>query len=178
MFNEMYARDISRKIRTALQVRMEEGYFIGNFAPYGYQKSEADRRRLIPDPVSAEIVRHLFVQAADGGRPSLIADALNRNEVLSPALYRCKMHPKLKPDHNTSHKRWTANTIIKLLHNPVYLGHMVQGKTRKLSFKSGISISVPPDGRTTVLNTHPPLVSEELFNRCQEELKRRACKRR
>lgn len=172
----MYARDISRKIRTSLQVRMEEGYFIGNFAPYGYQKSEADRRRLIPDPVSAGIIRRIFAQAADGIRPSLIADTLNRDGVLPPALYRCENRPELNPEHYTLNKKWTANTIIKLLHNPVYLGHMVQGKTRKISFKSRLSVSVPPNSRSIVLNTHPPLVSEELFNRCREELKRRCCK--
>lgn len=175
--NEMYARDISRKIRAALQVRMEEGAFIGNFAPYGYQKAPENHRRLIPDPISSPVVQRIFTEAADGGRPSTIAEHLNRDKILPPSLYRCSNRPELKPEHYTQKGAWTANTIIKLLHNPVYLGHMVQGKTKKISFKSPLTIPTAPAERSIVLNTHPPLVSPKLFDRCQEELSRRTCRR-
>lgn len=174
--NEMYARDISRKIRASLQVRMEEGSYIGNFAPYGYQKSEEDRRRLTPDPVSAAIVRRIFEEAADGALPSFIAASLNREQIPPPALYRCAKRPDLKPEHYTRHGKWTANTIVKLLHNPVYLGHMVQGKTRKISFKSRLTIPTAPADRPFVPDTHPPLISRDIFDQCQEELSRRACR--
>lgn len=176
--NEMYARDISRKIRAALQVRMDEGAFIGNFAPYGYQKSPENRRRLIPDPVSSPIVQRIFTEAANGSRPSSIAKRLNRDRILPPSLYRCVNRPDLKPEHYTQNGTWTANTITKLLHNPVYLGHMIQGKTKKISFKSRLTVPTAPDDRSIVLNTHTPLISQEIFDRCQAELTRRTCRKR
>lgn len=175
--NEMYARDISRKIKASLRVRMEEGDFIGNFAPYGYVKSPKNRHRLTPDPIAAAVVRRLFSEAAKGARPSMIAAALNHERIPSPALYRCNNNPGLMPEHYTQHGRWTANTIIKILHNPVYLGHMVQGKSRKISFKSSVTILTPPEERSTVADTHPPLITECEFNRCKEQLLKRTCRK-
>ena len=59
----MYARDISRKVQAAFKTKMKEGQFIGNFAPYGYQKDSADKNRLIIDPISSLIVREMFDSA-------------------------------------------------------------------------------------------------------------------
>ena len=176
--NEMYARDISRKIRASLQVRMEEGSYIGNFAPYGYQKSGRERRTLIPDPAAAPVVLRLFEEAAAGIRPSTTARRLNEEKILCPSRYRQSCYPHLKTDSRYQNKMWTANTIIKILHNPVYLGHMVQGKTKKLSFKSSACLSVPVPERICVADTHPAIVTEELFCRCQEQLAARACRRK
>lgn len=173
--NEMYARDISRKIRSSLQVRMDEGAFIGNFAPYGYVKAPENRHSLLPDPYAATIVKQIFEKTAAGWLPSDIARALNGEQILPPSLYRCQNHPKLQPESYTSRGLWTANTIIKLLHNPVYLGHMVQGKTKKISFKSQLTLTVPPSDRISVRNTHPPIVSEQLFEVCQMLLRQRTC---
>lgn len=175
--NEMYARDISRKIRSSLKVRMDEGAFIGNFAPYGYIKSPENRHVLIPDPPAALIVKRLFEVTAAGRLPSDAAQDLNGEHVLPPALYRCQNHPKLQPEAYTRHGLWTANTIIKILHNPVYLGHMVQGKTKKISFKSPLTISVPLSERISVADTHSPLVTEQLFKKCQMQLNKRASRK-
>lgn len=177
VLNEMYARDISGKIKASLQVRMEEGAFVGNFAPYGYQKSQHDRHLLIPDSTVVPIVLRIFTEVAAGVSPRNIADALNTAKVLPPALYRCQNNKKLDPAHYTVKGLWTANTIIKILHNPVYLGHMVQGKHKKISFKSNLTLPVPPESRITVHHTHTPLVTEELFASCEEQLRRRTYKK-
>ena len=177
VINEMYARDISRKIRASLLVRMEEGSFIGSRAPYGYvavQNGEGSQRKrsLLPDPEAARVIRFLFSEAALGMKPSELARQLNAQKVPCPTAYRNKnsTHP------DGTERLWTDNTIIKLLHNPVYLGHLEQGKTRKLSFKSRILHTVPPGERIRVPNTHPPLVSEEIFLQCEEQLRRRTCR--
>ena len=180
--NEMYARDISRKIRASLQVRMEDGSFIGSRAPYGYQavrdtSGGRKLRRLTEDPKAAETVRFLFQNAAAGVRPSALARQLNEERIPSPSAYRAQKKPPTLSSVPSPPGRWTANTIIKLLHNPVYLGDMVQGKTRKLSFKSSLTRTVPPEERTRVCGTHPALVSEALFFQCQEQLKSRICKK-
>lgn len=166
LMNEMYARDISRKIRASLLVRMEEGSFIGSRPPYGYQAVRRNingtrLRTLHIHPETAPTVQYLFESAASGIRPSVLAAELNQGGFASPG-----------------GAQWTANTIIKILHNPVYLGHLVQGKTKKLSFKSTLSLSVPEKDRIHVFHTHPPLVSEELFYRCREQLTNRICKKR
>ena len=157
---------------------MDEGAFIGNFAPYGYTKSPENRHILIPDPPAALVVKRLFEVTAAGHLPSDTALALNSEHILSPALYRCQNHPKLQPEAYTRHGLWTANTIIKMLHNPVYLGHMVQGKTKKISFKSTLTISVPISERISVANTHSPLVTEQLFKKCQVQLNKRTCRKK
>ena len=177
VINEMYARDISRKIRASLHVRMEEGSYIGNFAPYGYQKNSGERRSLSPDPEAAPVVLRLFQEAAAGSLPSEIAHRLNKENVPCPSRYRQSHFPQLESDPRYKNKLWTANTVIKILHNPVYLGHMVQGKTRKLSFKSSSSLPVPASERICVPDTHPAIVTEELFYRCQEQLASRICRR-
>lgn len=175
VINEMYARDISRKIRASLQVRMEDGSFIGSRAPYGYLavrniSGGQKHRTLIINPETAETVRFLFRNAAAGVKPSVLAQTLNEAQVPPPSAYRnsSKQQPAC---------RWTSNTIIKILHNPVYLGHMVQGKTRKLSFKSSLTRIIPPEDRICVPGTHPALVSEALFLQCEKQLKSRICQK-
>ena len=182
LLNEMYARDISRKIRSALLVRMEEGSYIGNFPPYGYDLAPQEQgafalRCLTPNPEASPVVRSLFIQAAKGACPSALARELNDAGCPSPYLHRLKKHPQLKQVQNRGRGLWSANTIIKLLHNPVYLGHLSQGKTKKLSFRSGASIPIPPEEQITVFYTHPPLTSESIFLQCQEQLASRNCRR-
>lgn len=176
--NEMYARDISRKIRASLQVRMEEGSYIGNFPPYGYLKQGNEHRRLVPDPETAPVVLRLFLEAANGILPSALARELNAENLLSPSRCRCLKHPELNPQHYSRSGLWTANTIIKILHNPVYLGHMVQGKTKKLSFKSRSTLTIPLPERISVRDTHPPIVTEELFLQCENQLNSRATRKK
>ncbi|MFR3728713.1 recombinase family protein [Lacrimispora sp.] len=163
--NEMYARDTSKKIRSAFQTKIREGSFIGNFAPYGYEKDPFNKNHLVIDPVTAPVVREIFERAEKGESPSCIADALNEREVLTPSMYRCVRHPYLQPPDTSGRKMWTSGTICKMLGNAVYLGHVVQGKTSKLSFKSNITLSHPKEEWVVVKHMHEPLVSQEVFDR-------------
>lgn len=163
--HEMYARDISNKIRSALHTKMQSGEFIGSFAPYGYQKAPDDHHRLTPDPASMPVVQHIFALAHAGLSPAHIADDLNREHVLPPLAYR-----QASVSVSDAPTRWQASSVRKILKNPVYLGHTVQGKTEKLSFKSKIHQTMPPDRWITVEHTHPPLVSQELWDAVQQRL--------
>lgn len=173
IINEMYARDISRKIRSSLRTRMEDGSYIGNFAPYGYEKIPGPPVRLVPDPETSPTVRRIFTLGADGYTPSQIAGLLNKNKVPSPAVCRCIRHPKLSVDNYTSCRLWTGNTILKMLHNPVYTGRLIQGKSRKLSFKSRLTVPNPKDLWIDAGITHEALISDELFNLCRQEIEKR-----
>ena len=175
--NEMYARDISRKIRSSLHTKMEDGSYIGNFAPYGYQKHPGPPIRLIPDLKTAPVVRQIFSMAASGQTPSQIAIALNKHQIPSPAVYRCMMHPNLIESNYTQKRLWTGNTILKMLHNSVYLGQMIQGKKRKLSFKSQLTVSNPRELWIDAGTTHEPLINIETFEMCQRAIEQRRCKK-
>lgn len=172
--NEMYARDASRKIRSSLQTKIKEGAFIGNFAPYGYQKDPKDKNHLVVDPAAAAIVHEIFSKAEQGELPSEIAGDLNCRGILTPAMYRCARFPHLKEDDYSRRKEWTSGTICKLLANQVYLGCIVQGKTAKASFKSGIILQKPRKDWVAVENMHEPIVSREVF----ERVRRRSVSRR
>lgn len=166
--NEMYARDTSKKIRSAFQTKIREGAFIGNFAPYGYEKDPVNKNHLVIDPITAPVVREIFERAERGESPFNIARVLNQKEVLTPAMYRCARHPYLQSEASSGQKGWTSGTICKMLKNAVYLGHVVQGKTSKLSFKSNITLSHPEEEWVVVKHMHEPLVSQEVFDRIKK----------
>ncbi len=159
VMNEMYARDISRKIRTALRAKAEDGQYIGSFAPFGYRKSSEDKHRLEPDEEAAVWVRKMFSMAAEGISTKEIADALNLEHVPIPLDYR-----RAKRGETYELGRcWTPSGICKILRNLTYLGHTVQGKSEKVSLKSKRSVSREKEDWVVVKHTHEPLVSEEMF---------------
>lgn len=178
VMNEMYARDTSRKIRGALHAKMRAGKFIGHFAPYGYQKDPKDKNHLVPDERAAATVRQIFVWAAAGKRPAEIARMLNGRGEAPPAVYRTLMHPGLNPDHYTKHKEWTSAGVSRMLQDVVYLGHVAQGKTDKISFKSKKTREKRADEWIVVPNQHEPLVSKQTFAAVQHQRSARRCDRK
>ena len=177
ILNEMYARDISQKIRSAFTTSMQEGAFVAAFAPYGYKRHPDDKHRLIVDEAAAKIVKYIFEQAANGTSPSKIANMLNERAILTPIQYRFFTRLKFIPDDATG-KEWTSSTITKILRNAVYLGHMVQGKTTKVSFKSRVTVSKPKESWYIVEHTHEPIVTSELFHMASRRSKQRTCARK
>ena len=166
--NEMYARDTSRKIRSAFAVKRRSGSFIGSFAPYGYRKDPADKNHLLPDEETADTVRRIFARAADGVRPGDIAGELNRAGVLPPGL--CRPHPP-----SGAGDSWTAGSVSRILRNVVYLGKTAQGKTVKISFKLKKSVRNPPSEWVVVPGTHEPLVTPEVFALAERRRAGRRC---
>jgi len=177
VINEMYARDTSKKIRSAFVTRMQDGAFIGAFAPYGYKKDPNDKHRLLIDTPAAEVVRGIFSMAAEGRLPIHIARELNGRNVPTPAMQRCEKNKHLDLENYSRRKEWTSGTITKMLRNVVYLGHMAQGKTTKISFKSHITVSNPRDDWFMVENTHEPLISHETFEMATRRCKQRTCEK-
>ena len=178
VINEMYARDTSRKIRSALHTKMQAGKFIGNFAPYGYQKDPRDKNHLIPDERAATTVRQIFAWAAAGRRPAEIARMLNERGVPPPAVYRTLVHPELNPDHYSKSKAWTSVGVSRILQDVVYLGHIAQGKTDKVSFKSKKTREKRTDEWIIVPDCHEPLVCQQTFETVQRQRAARRCDRK
>ena len=161
--NEMYARDTSKKIRSALRTKMEEGAFVGNFAPYGYRKDPENKNHLLIDPVMAPVVRDIFERATRGESPLSIAKLLNKKRIKTPAGYHRFQHHEMSLENEDGERGWTSGTICKILSNPVYAGDIVQGKSSKLSFKSQITLSIPKEEWVVVKNMHAPIVTREMF---------------
>lgn len=178
VINEMYARDTSRKIRSALHTKMQSGKFIGNFAPYGYQKDPQDKNHLIPDERTAATVRQIFAWAAAGKRPAEIARMLNERGEPPPAVYRTLVHPELNPDDYSKRKAWTSVGVSRILQDVVYLGHIAQRKTEKISFKSKKTREKRTDEWIIVPDCHEPLVSKQTFDTVQRQRSARRCDRK
>lgn len=178
VINEMYARDTSKKIRSAFATKMRDGAYIAAFAPYGYQKDPVDKNHLVVDRQSGQVVKRIFRMAAEGAPPAEIARSLNERGIPPPAVYRCMTHDGLDVNAYSKRQEWTSATIAKMLRNVVYLGHIAQGKTTKVSFKSQLTLSNPRDEWIVVENTHEALVDQETFDLARRRTMARTCEKK
>lgn len=172
LVNDLYAKDISQKVSSSLLTKQKKGEFIGAFPPYGYLKSPEDKHKLIPDPETAPVVRDIFQWRMEGQGIALVARRLNEMEVPCPAMYHyLKGHKKKRP--SGAGAIWQAQGIKALTRNPVYAGHMAQGKHKK-SLSGGIPMSAVPCGEWIVVeHTHEAVVSQKAFDRVQEITRQR-----
>ena len=161
LINDIYAKDLSQKIGSALHIRQKQGKYIGVSAPYGYVKDPADHAKLVVDGEVKEIVRDIFRRRADGESLTGIVRKLNDDGIPSPSLYQ---HMKGRGKTVRS-KLWTVSTLSTLLENSAYVGDMEQG-IRKTSLCQGIKRHrVSAEERVYVRNTHEPIVEREIFEK-------------
>lgn len=167
LVNDLYAKDISKKIISSFNTKRKKGEFIGTYPPYGYMKSPEDKHKLIADPEAASVVRGIFQWRKEGMGIGLIVRKLNDGGIPGPALhYYIKEYTQKEP--SDIGRLWKEAIVRRILGNPVYVGHMVQGKIRK-SLNSGIPKSNVPSGEWFVVeNTHEPIIDRETFDRVQE----------
>lgn len=168
LVNEAYSLDISRKSGTVLREKMQRGEFIGTFAAYGYLRDPADKHHMIVDPETAPIVQEIFCRVAGGEAVRSVLRWLNAEGILSPCCYRYQKGICLdKRFADGAEKPWSQWTLKKLLGNPVYLGHTVQGRQRSELYAGIRERQLPPSEWIVVENTHEPLVTQEIFNQVQ-----------
>jgi len=180
ILNEMYARDISKKIKSAYKVKTERGDYHGAFAPFGYAKDPEDGRKLIIDEESAATVRLMFQLASQGYGCAKLRRYLAENKFLTPAAYLHAKDPKqyVKMFQNALpgdpiFYSWANGTVSNILHNQVYLGNIVHYKQVSVSFKSKQVKRQPKDKWLITENAHPPLIEPELWELVQERMKLR-----
>lgn len=176
LVNEWYSEELSENIRAVFRRKMEQGQFLGNFAPYGYRKDPACRHRLIPDAETAGMVRWIFRLYLEGYSDRAIAALLTKERIPTPSEMKKRRGEDMGRKECT---QWAAGTIRKILQNPVYLGHMVQGKEKKISFKEKKTRDCPREQWITVKHTHEAIIEEELFWQVQKQrsLRRRSWKK-
>lgn len=171
LLNDAYCRDISVKIKSQLAVKRKRGDFVGSFAAYGYRKDPAKHTRLIVDELAAETVQDIFRWKISGMNNQGIADRLNAEKVPSPAARKLQSGAKLSLHFRKSDEPpWSAKAVDRILHNEVYTGKLVQGKTRRLDYRSKKKMNVPMRDWTIVDNTHEAIIPAEQFELVQRIL--------
>ena len=163
VFNEMYARDTSKKIRATWQSKGKSGEHLTTNAPYGYKKDPANKKKWIIDEEAAAIVQKIFALCVEGLGPSQIARWLCEHEILTPTHY-WKEHGIKTPTKPTKYPfKWTTETVSYILERVEYLGHTVNFKTTKQSYKSKKVLWNDPADWAIFENTQPPIIEETVF---------------
>ena len=172
ILNEMYARDLSRKVKTAKHHRAKQGLFIGAQTPYGYKKAPGDPSRLVVDPEASEVVKLIFRLAEEGLGEVAIAAELAAREIVAPSVYKSQ-----RGDTRFDHCRavrcgqlcdWPSATVRMILVDPVYTGDLVSLKTEVVNCKTKQRTVVPPEQRIVTQDAHEAIISRDLFQRVQE----------
>ena len=161
IMNDMYAKDISKKIKSVKRDKQRKGQFIGGKPVFGYKMHPTEKNKIVIDESAAPIVRRIFAMALDGMSCRKIAAALNEEHVPSPATY-CGWNMGRKGPYAGL---WSSERISEMLQNETYIGNMVQGRQVKVSYKSKKCLHQERDNWVVVKNTHEPLIDVESFHR-------------
>ena len=167
LFNEWHAANTSKKVRSVLAQNAKDGKYIASYAAYGYLKSDDEKHTPIIDEPAAKVVRRIFELRATGITPTQIAKILNADGVPIPSDYRAQRLGKPNPYKNTFHY-WSHVAVRNILNNPIYIGHLAQQKFTTVSFKNHKSVRRGKDEWVIAENTHEPIISQELWDKCQE----------
>jgi len=170
VINEHYAKDISRKIKSTKKNQMKKGQFIGSQPAMGYMRDPTDKHHLVIEDIGAEIIRRLFYMYSMGNSARHIAQVFNNEKIPTPRVHFFSRLNKPNPYKNDA-ESWGSATVLRILKNQVYIGHMCQGKRRKKNIKMKHRDVVPEDEWTVVENTHEPLIDEITWNRVQAIMK-------
>lgn len=162
LFNDMTSKDTSKKIRSILRNKKEQGKFIGSKPCYGYMRDPLDKGHLISNPEVASVVKKIFNMAYSGTGISDIVSYLNDKNIKCPSAYK-----GTKSSARQKCNQWTISSVNKILKNRMYTGDMVQNVQTKLSYKSQKKVSLEKEFWIIVENTHEPLVSKTIFEAIQ-----------
>ena len=161
IMNDMYAKDISKKIKSVKRDKQRKGQFIGGKPMYGYKMHPTEKNEIVIDEEVAPVVRRIFAMALDGMSCRKIAATLSEEGVPTPATY-CGWNMGRKGPYAGL---WSSERISEMLQNETYLGNMVQGRTVKISYKSKKCLKQDRENWVVVENTHEPLIDKETFQK-------------
>ena len=178
ILNEMYSKDISKKVHSSYVLKAQKGQFTGCIAPFGYRKDPEDKNHLLIDEETAPAVRQIFGWALEGRGPNYIRRRLEQQKIPCPTWwnrergYRNIRTRWEKQDPENGRYIWDFTVIKDILMNPVYTGAMASQK-REYRFKIGTIGEKKPEDWIVVEGTREPLVDKGSFAIIQEKLKSR-----
>ena len=167
IMNDMYAKDISKKIKSSLKAKQKEGKWVGGRTPFGYDKDPDNKNHLVVNTEQASIVKRIFDLSIDGLSYFKIAKKLTEENVKTPAQYysfEWKNHYDLK------YGQWHSKTIQDILTNRIYTGDLVQNKRNKVNYKIKKVVKNNPSDYIVVENTHEAIIDKDTFNEVQSKL--------
>lgn len=169
--NDLYLRDISKKVKTSFKALQKEGKYLGSIACYGYLKDPSDHHHLIVDPEAACIVKRIYTLALEGNSPYMIAKILTNNNIPIPIVYKQETRAMNVTDNNGL-GIWKPQTIRRILTNEMYIGNMVQNTFNKIRYNSKKKRQTVKTDWIIVKNTHEAIIDYEVFKKVQEILKK------
>lgn len=166
IINEWYAKDTSKKIRAVMKAKGESGKYLTTRPPFGYTKSPDDNTKWIVDDEAARVVKMIFDLCLEGYGTSQIARILKDKKVLTPFSYWNTKGQAFKYSENPHN--WSADTVAGIIEKKEYLGHTVNFKTYKQSYKSKKKCTNPEEKQLVFENTHEPIIDADTWKRVQE----------
>ncbi len=170
IMNDMYAKDISKKVKTSLHSRMKDGLYVSGRCPFGYMKDPNNKNHLIINEEQAETVRLIFNLALKGNTYHSIAHFLTKRNIKTPASYYDYVWNSKSINGNTLSQEkgvWFDTTVKSILQNQIYVGDTVQGKTKKINYKLKKTVKNNPNDYIIVENTHEAIIDRDTFNYVQ-----------
>ncbi len=166
IFNDLYSKENSKKIRAALKVKQLEGKWVGGCCPFGYCKDKNDKNKLVIKEEEALIVRKIFSLFLSGKSLNSISNYLLNNNIFPPSVYR-----KTNKDNKyASLGFWSPTSIKNILRNQIYTGDMVQNRRKRISYKIRKIVKNSKDEWIIIPNTHESIVSKVEFSNVQKIL--------
>jgi len=169
IMNDMYAKDISRKIKSVKRDKQKKGQFIGGKPVYGYRMHPTEKNKIIIDEEAATVVKRIFHMALSGVSCRQIAVQLNNERIPTPAVYAGLHQGRIGPYAGM----WSGERISEILRNETYIGNMVQGRTVKISYKSKKCLKQSRENWVVVEGTHDPLIDRDTFRKVSQLLESR-----
>ena len=170
IMNDMYAKDISKKIRSVLKEKQKQGEYMCSIPAYGYKRHPSIKNKLIIDEQVKDVVEKIFDMYANSHGSVEIVKFLNSKKYLSPTGYR---KTGIVQDENKTGYEWNEVTLCNMLKNEVYIGNTVQNKKSVISYKVKKIRTVEKENQIRVDNTHEPIIDQDTFEKVQCILEKR-----
>ncbi|MCL2697807.1 MAG: recombinase family protein [Oscillospiraceae bacterium] len=173
VFNEMFARDTSKKIRATFQNKGKSGEKLNVIPPFGYLKDPNNKKTWLVDEKAADVVRMIFNLCVEGKGPAQIAKHLQQQLILSPAAHHKQQGTPTNGRLAKDPYKWSCSAVSKILERLDYLGHTVNFKTSVKSFKDRKTLQNDPEKWAVFENAHPAIIDESVFEIVQNLRKAR-----
>lgn len=162
IINDMYSKDLSKKIRSSIKSMQKRGLWAGGCIPFGYKNDLKNKHRLAINLKEAKIVKLIFNLAYNDYSPSMIRDYLVNNNIKT-----------INQIRKNKDSKWSITVIKNILTNEVYIGNLVQNKHYRFSYKYRKIINNPKNLWIKKENIHPAIISHELFKIVQEKMNKK-----
>ena len=169
ILNDMYAKDLSKKIRTALHTMQSEGKWVGGCPPFGYKVDPDDKNHLVIDDIEGPIIKKIFNLFINGHKINEIRNILNDEKAPTFSITRNRSFEREGKSGNI-YGYWSNTTLKKILKNRLYTGDMIQNRRSRINYKYRKIVCNPEDKWIIVENTHEALIDKKTFLKVQELL--------